>query len=60
LIQTLCESSPLPVNIMMMADVPSLKQLAELGVSRISYGGTPYQLVMKALKEAGQKALALE
>jgi 2-methylisocitrate lyase-like PEP mutase family enzyme len=60
LIQALCESSPIPVNIMMMADVPSPKQLAELGVSRISYGGMPYGLVMKALKEAGQKALALD
>jgi 2-methylisocitrate lyase-like PEP mutase family enzyme len=60
LIQTLCDSSPLPVNIMMMAGVPSPKELAELGVSRISYGGMPYRVAMDALKAAGQKALALE
>ncbi len=59
-IEQLCEHSPLPVNILVMPDVPSSKQLAELGVARISYGPRPYRMMMEALKEAGKKALSLE
>jgi 2-methylisocitrate lyase-like PEP mutase family enzyme len=58
-IERLCESSPLPVNILVMPDVPSSKQLASLGVARISYGAGPYRLVLEALKEAGRKALSM-
>lgn len=60
LIGKLTEAVSLPVNIMMMGGVPAPKQLAELGVSRISYGGMPYRVAMDALKEAAMKALALE
>lgn len=56
----LCEQSPLPVNIMMMPNIPTPKQLADLGVARISYGAGPYRLAMAAFKEAGKKALSLE
>lgn len=56
-IEKLCELSPIPVNILVLADTPSSKQLAELGVARISYGPIPYRLAMEALKEAGRKAL---
>ncbi len=52
-IKKLCELSPLPINIMVMANTPSLKELADLGVARISYGPIPYHLAMEALKEAG-------
>ncbi len=58
-IEKLCELSPLPVNIMVLPDTPSPKQLAELGVARISYGPGPYCQVMETLKEAGRKALSL-
>ncbi|MBA2524327.1 MAG: isocitrate lyase/phosphoenolpyruvate mutase family protein [Pyrinomonadaceae bacterium] len=58
-IERLCEASPLPVNILVMPDVPSSKQLAALGVARISYGPGPYRLVMETLKEAGRKALSI-
>jgi 2-methylisocitrate lyase-like PEP mutase family enzyme len=58
-IAKLCERSPIPVNIMMLPDIPSPKQLAELGVSRISYGPIPYRLAMEALKEAGRTALSM-
>ena len=58
-IERLCEASPLPVNILVMPDVPPSKQLASLGVARISYGPGPYRLVMETLKEAGRKALAM-
>ncbi|MGH9883801.1 MAG: isocitrate lyase/PEP mutase family protein [Pyrinomonadaceae bacterium] len=57
-IEKLCELSPLPVNIMVLPDTPSSKQLAELGVARISYGPGPYRLAMNSLKEAGRKALS--
>jgi 2-methylisocitrate lyase-like PEP mutase family enzyme len=60
LIAILCEQAPLPVNIMMMPDVPAPKHLAELGVARISYGGMPYHHAMNALRDAAVKALALE
>ena len=30
-IEKLCELSPLPINVMVMPDSPSLKQLAEIG-----------------------------
>jgi 2-methylisocitrate lyase-like PEP mutase family enzyme len=58
-VEKLCESSPLPVNILVMPDVPSSKRLAELGVARISYGPRPYRMMIEALKEAAKKALSL-
>jgi 2-methylisocitrate lyase-like PEP mutase family enzyme len=58
LIRTLCERSPLPVNIMVMSDTPTNKEMAELGVARISYGPGPYRQMIEALKEAGRAALA--
>lgn len=58
-IERLCEGSPLPVNILVMPNVPSPKQLAELGVARISYGAGPYRLAMETLREAGRKALSM-
>jgi 2-methylisocitrate lyase-like PEP mutase family enzyme len=58
-IEKLCERVPIPVNIMIMSDTPSLKQLAKLGVARISYGPHPYCQMMDFLKEAGSKALSM-
>lgn len=57
LIGKLCEASPLPVNILVMPGVPTSKELANLGVARISYGGGSYRTAMGAFKEAAQKAL---
>lgn len=59
LIEALCEQVLLPVNIMLTANTPPLRQMAQLGVARISYGPGPYRQVMSALKEAGRAALAL-
>ena len=56
-IENLCTQSPIPINIMMLPDMPSSKKLAELGVARISYGTNPYCLAINALKEAGREAL---
>lgn len=58
-IQKLCALSPIPVNIMALPDTSSTKQLAELGVARISYGPGPYRLAINALKDAGRKAFAM-
>lgn len=52
----LCERSPIPVNIMVLPDTLSTKEMAKLGVARISYGPGPYLQMMEALKEAGRKA----
>lgn len=57
LIQQLCDASPLPVNIMMQPEVPSPKELAELGVARISYGGGPYYLAMERFRKSAAKAI---
>ncbi len=43
---------------MYQPDAPSSKQLAEVGVSRISYGPYPYLQAMKTLKEAASAALS--
>ncbi len=44
---------------MVLPDTPSPKQMASLGVARISYGPGPYRQVMESLKEAGRKALSM-
>lgn len=56
-IERLCAESPIPVNILVWPDVPTTKELAELGVARISYGGGSYRIAMDAFKEAGRSAL---
>lgn len=58
-IETLCQQSKLPVNILVMGNTPPLKRMAEAGISRISHGASPYRLAMIALQEAGRRALAL-
>jgi 2-methylisocitrate lyase-like PEP mutase family enzyme len=56
-IGNLCEESPLPVNILVWPGVPNAKELAALGVARISYGGGSYRTAMEAFKAAAQKAI---
>lgn len=58
LIEQLCTLSPLPVNIMFLPDVPSPRQMAELGVARISYGPYPYRRMIETLKTAAQEAFS--
>jgi 2-methylisocitrate lyase-like PEP mutase family enzyme len=55
----LCEESPLPVNILVWPGVPNSKELADLGVARISYGGGSYRTTLEAFKTAAQKAFEL-
>ncbi|KVG58836.1 phosphonomutase [Burkholderia territorii] len=49
LIRALTAASPLPVNIMRVAETPTLAELASYGVARISHGPYPYLQAMKAL-----------
>ncbi len=58
LIKQFCERSTLPVNIMVMADTPPNKDMAALGVARISYGPGPYREMVENLKISAQKAFA--
>ncbi|MGI9326739.1 MAG: isocitrate lyase/phosphoenolpyruvate mutase family protein [Pseudomonadales bacterium] len=50
LIEEFCRNTVLP-NIMMMDGVPTLQRLAELGVSRVSYGPAPFFSLMTLLEE---------
>ncbi|TXK80378.1 isocitrate lyase/phosphoenolpyruvate mutase family protein [Paenibacillus sp. N3.4] len=59
-IESLCKLSPLPVNIMITPRTPAPRQLAELGVARISYGPHPYLHLMSTLKAVSIKALAMD
>jgi 2-methylisocitrate lyase-like PEP mutase family enzyme len=49
LIARLCEGSPLPVNILIGDGVPEHRDLAELGVARISHGHWPWAAAMEML-----------
>ncbi|WP_231703996.1 isocitrate lyase/phosphoenolpyruvate mutase family protein [Cochlodiniinecator piscidefendens] len=40
----------LPVNVMMMGDLTSIRDVADIGVSRASYGPGPYFTTMSDLK----------
>ena len=59
MIEKLCQLSPIPVNIMVLGEFPTVWQLAELGVARISYGPHPYCLAINALKEAGRMVMSV-
>ena len=55
LIEKLCSASPIPVNILVLPDTPPARELAKLGVARISHGPGPYRAMIAALKGAGEK-----
>jgi len=58
LIARAVKGSPLPLNVMVQAQTPSLGRLAELGVARVSHGPGPYLSLMKQLAEAARGALS--
>jgi 2-methylisocitrate lyase-like PEP mutase family enzyme len=51
LIARLAEESSLPLNIMAGEGTVALRELAERGVARVSYGPGPYLMAMKELEE---------
>lgn len=57
MIRRLCAECPLPVNILMYPDAPSVTALAGCGVARISHGPFPYIHAMEALTENARRAL---
>lgn len=57
-IKKLCDDSAIPVNIMVLPDTPPAKDLAALGVARISHGPGPYRQMMEALTEAARKTFS--
>jgi 2-methylisocitrate lyase-like PEP mutase family enzyme len=42
LIRQICESSALPINVMMIQNLTEFRDIAALGVARISFGPAPY------------------
>ena len=56
LVAQLIAQSPLPVNLM-LSDNSSPLAYAQAGAARLSYGPTPYRLVMKALEGEARKVL---
>lgn len=56
LIGRLCREVELPVNIIALAHVPPKAKLAELGVSRISYGPVPYRQMAEWLEAKARAA----
>jgi 2-methylisocitrate lyase-like PEP mutase family enzyme len=57
LIARLVEASPLPLNIMVGEDSPTLRSLAEHGVARVSHGPRPYLMAMKALEDSARTVM---
>ena len=57
LIEKICEGTTLPVNVMVMDGLSPAKKLAQLGVSRVSYGPIPYADAMKTLKAQAVAAM---
>lgn len=57
LIARLAAECPLPINIMVTDQTPTLAEMAALGVARISHGPRPYRQMMKALEEATRAAM---
>lgn len=56
-IEKVCKELALPVNVLMLAEMPSHQQLADVGVARISYGAGPYREMLTAFKEAARQVL---
>lgn len=54
---TLVREVDRPVNVLALADAPSVAELAELGVARISVGGAFAFAALDALAEAGRELL---
>lgn len=57
-IKELCETSPLPINILKLPNCPDIRKLTELGVSRISYGQEPYVKAMEMINKEAQEIYA--
>ncbi|MGN6519580.1 MAG: isocitrate lyase/PEP mutase family protein [Dokdonella sp.] len=59
LIGRLAGASPLPLNIMVMPNTPSVDVLARCGVARVSHGPGPYAQAMQALQSQAREVYAV-
>lgn len=55
IIRSICDGSPLPVNILWAPGRGTLRELADLGVARISYGHQPWLWAMEKLKAGAEE-----
>lgn len=55
LIGRICEDTELPVNVMVMEGIPTVRRLAKLGVARVSYGPIPFARAMETLAKQARK-----
>jgi len=53
-IRELCSNVELPLNVMVMPELPHARELASAGVARISYGPGAYLLAMEAVLNAAR------
>lgn len=51
LIEDICNTVDLPINVMMKSELGTIKDVAKLGAARISYGPAPYAEAMAKLGE---------
>jgi 2-methylisocitrate lyase-like PEP mutase family enzyme len=56
LIGRVADASPLPLNIMVSDETPSLRELASLCVARVSHGPRAYVSMLKKLEEEAREA----
>jgi 2-methylisocitrate lyase-like PEP mutase family enzyme len=58
LLAEVCQRAGMPVNVMMMMDPPPMAVLAQIGVSRVSYGPVPYLSMLEGLAKQYRAAVA--
>lgn len=54
LICEICDNTSLPVNVMLLGGMSSIRSLSRLGVARISFGPAPYVQTMGVLQSAAR------
>jgi 2-methylisocitrate lyase-like PEP mutase family enzyme len=59
MIARVAAAAPLPLNVMVSDETPSLRELASLGVARVSHGPRPFASMMKKLEQEARQAIAL-
>ncbi len=58
LIRSICERAGLPINVMAGDGFDDIAAIADLGVSRVSFGPFPYIALMTTLKERAARAMS--
>lgn len=57
LVERICKGSPLPVNMLINDSLADIRQLADLGVARISHGHGPWAVAMQRLAADAKAAM---